>query len=282
MVVIPVASTTPNRSNRSRPPSRHTELAEETADSVLTQHSSPESWASPSIHPETQSSPPVIPESQSHISLVIANLPSSPEVSPPLERNPFPALLDDLDLDTMPYHPYVRYTDGPDAEAHICSFLNTWQANHSTQRLIAGEIDASKIAEFILSLDGPTARWYSRHDTGSSPLSRTSTQFLELFCREIPIRELLSQFYTIEQGPHETVAQFVLRFQDLYRQVARDVSANHLKDTLSWRFSATVWNRVRRINQGCATLHMHLANKPSLVALEFIQRGASKDWTLHL
>ena len=116
----------------------------------------------------------------------------------------------------MPYHPYVCYTDNPDAEGHIRSFLNTWQANHSTQRLIAGEIDASKIAEFILSLDGPTARWYSRHDTGSSPLSRTSTQFLELFHHEIPIRELLRQFYTIEQGPHETVAQFVLRFQDLY------------------------------------------------------------------
>ena len=58
----------------------------------------------------------------------------------------------------MLYHPYTRYTDEPDAEGHIRSFLNTWQANHST------EIDASKIAEFILSLDGRTAQWYSRYD----------------------------------------------------------------------------------------------------------------------
>ena len=66
----------------------------------------------------------------------------------------------------MPYHPYVRYTDGPDAEPHIRSFLNTWQANHSTQRLTAMEIHASKIIEFTLSLDVLVARWYSRHDLG--------------------------------------------------------------------------------------------------------------------
>ena len=45
------------------------------------------------------------------------------------------------------------------------------------------------------------------------------------------MRDLLHQFYTIEQGPHETVPQFVLHFQELYRQVAGDVSANHLTDT---------------------------------------------------
>ena len=54
---------------------------------------------------------------------------------------------------------------------------------------------------------------------------------MELFHREIAKRELLRQFYTIAQGPNETVSQFTIRFQDLYRQLARDVSANHLKDT---------------------------------------------------
>ena len=166
VVVILVASTAPNRSTHSQPPSRHTESIEDTADSVLTQHLSPESRASPSVNPETQSSPPVIPDSQSHIGPNIATPPSPPEVSPPPERNPFPTLPDDPDLDIVAYHPYVRYTDGPDAEAHIRSFLNTWQANHLTQRLTDAEIDASKIAEFTLSLDGPAARWYSRHDPG--------------------------------------------------------------------------------------------------------------------
>ena len=101
-------------------------------------------------------------------------------------------------------HPYVRYTDDPDAEAHIHSFLNTWQANHSMQRLTAAEIDASKITEFTLS---PAARWYSRHDRGEfATFQDVRTQFLELFHREIPICELLRQFYTIEQGPHENIS----------------------------------------------------------------------------
>ena len=52
---------------------------------------------------------------------------------------------------------------------------------------------------------------------------------MELF-HEIPKRELLRQFYMITQGPNETVPQFVLCFQDLYRQLAQDVSVNHLKD----------------------------------------------------
>ena len=118
----------------------------------------------------------------------------------------------------MSYHPYARYTDGPDAEGHIRSFLNTWQANHSTQRLTVAEINASNIAEFILSLDEPEARWYSRHDPGEfTTFQDVRTRFLELFHWEIPVRELLHQFYTIEQGPHETNAQFVLSFQDLYR-----------------------------------------------------------------
>ena len=56
--------------------------------------------------------------------------------------------------------------DDRDAEAHIRSFLNTWQANHLTERLTVAEIDTSKIAEFTLSLDDPAAQWYSRHDPG--------------------------------------------------------------------------------------------------------------------
>ena len=35
----------------------------------------------------------------------------------------------------------------------------------------------------------------------------------------------------MSQEPHETVAQFTIRFQDLYRQVADDVSAQHIPDT---------------------------------------------------
>ena len=86
----------------------------------------------------------------------------------------------------MPY-PYPQYTDGPDAESHIRAFVSTWQANHFTQRLTTTKIESSKIAEFTLSLDGPTARWYSRLDPGEFAMFQdVHTQFLELFHREVP------------------------------------------------------------------------------------------------
>ena len=56
-------------------------------------------------------------------------------------------------------------------------------------------------------------------------------KFLELFHREVPKRELLRQFLIMSQEPQETVAQFTIRFQDLYRQLAEDVSAYHISDT---------------------------------------------------
>ena len=126
----------------------------------------------------------------------------------------------------MPY-PYPRYTDGPDAELHIRAFVSTWQPNHSTQRLSLAEIDASKIVEFMLSLDGPAARWYSRFDTGEvTTFQDVRTKFLELFHREVAKRELLRQFFSMSQEPQETVEQFTIRFPDL-----DDVSAQHIPDT---------------------------------------------------
>ena len=112
----------------------------------------------------------------------------------------------DPDLDTMPY-PYSRYTDGPDAESHIRAFVSTWQANHSTHRLTATEIESSKITKFTLSLDGPSPRWYSRLEMGEFTMFQdVRTKFLELFDHEVPKRELLRQFFTMSQEPQETIA----------------------------------------------------------------------------
>ena len=70
---------------------------------------------------------------------------------------------------------------------HIRAFVSPWLANHSTQRLAPTEIDASKIAEFMLSLDEPVARWYSRLDVGEvTTFEDVCTKFLELFHREVP------------------------------------------------------------------------------------------------
>ena len=94
-------------------------------------------------------------------------------------------LPEDPAYDIMPY-PYPRYTDGSDAESHIRAFVSTWQANHSTQRLTPAEVDASKIAEFTLSLDGPATRWYSRLEVGEATTFQiVRTKFLELFHRKV-------------------------------------------------------------------------------------------------
>ena len=133
--------------------------------------------------------------------------------------------MEDQAYDIMSY-PYPRYNDCPDVESHIRAFVSTWQANHSTRRLTPAEIDASKIAEFTLSLDGPAARWYSRLEVGEATTFQiVRTKFLELFHREVPKWELLRQFFSMSQEPHVTVTQFTIRFQDLYRQLADDVSS---------------------------------------------------------
>ena len=59
----------------------------------------------------------------------------------------------------MPY-PYSKYPDGADAKAHIRDFLTTWEINHGAQWLSGAAKDKSKITEFILSLDGPSANWF--------------------------------------------------------------------------------------------------------------------------
>ena len=138
----------PNRITRSRPPARRPELVEGISDSAVTD----QSFQELSEAHRLQSSPP---DTQSRVDSAPTSPPSPPDVTQP-DPNPFSALPEDPDLDTMPY-PYPHYIDGPDAESHIYAFVSTWQANHSTQRLSAAEIEASKIAEFTLSLDGPVA-----------------------------------------------------------------------------------------------------------------------------
>ena len=131
----------------------------------------------------------------------------------------------------MPY-PYPRYTDDTDAEEHVHAFLTTWQANHVLQRLVVADAERSKIAEFGLSLDGQAAHWYSQHDLGEfTSFTVLRDQFIRLFHRQVPKRELYCQFYTISQEPQETIKQFTIRFQNLYRHLAREILADDLKET---------------------------------------------------
>ena len=132
--------------------------------------------------------------------------------------------------DTMPY-PYSKYKDGADAEAHIRDFLTTWEINHATQRLSTTAEDKSKIAEFILSLDGPLANWFAQNGIRAfESFEQLTTKFIQLFHRQILQKDLIGQFYVAYQEPNETVSQFVIRFQSLQLQIAKKIPDVELKD----------------------------------------------------
>ena len=83
----------------------------------------------------------------------------------------------------MPY-PYLRYNEDVDAEVHVHAFLTTWQANHVSERLAMADAEASKIAEFGLSLDGQAVNWYSQNDLEEFSLFQDLwDRFIRLFHR---------------------------------------------------------------------------------------------------
>ena len=129
-------------------------------------------------------------------------------------------------------YPYPKYNDEADTEAHGCGFLTTWQANHISQQLSKANANKSKIAEFRLSLHGQLANWYSQHEAGEfEPFKTLNTKFIRLFHRQVPQRELMSQFFAISHEAHETAPQFIIRFQNLRRQLARKPPKDDVKET---------------------------------------------------
>ena len=115
----------------------------------------------------------------------------------------------------MPY-PYSKYRDGADVEAHIRDFLTTWEINHGAQWLSAATEDKSKIAKFVLSLDGPSANWFAQNGLKAfESFEQLTTKFIQLFHRQVPQKDLIGNFYAAYQESHETVSQFVIQFQNL-------------------------------------------------------------------
>ena len=112
------------------------------------------------------------------------------ENTPP--QSPIMDFSADSEEDTISY-PYPRYNGESDAEAHIRAYLTTWQANHASKRLGMTEANISKIAELGLSLDGQAASWYSQNDIAEfANFDQLREQFIQLFHRRIPQRDLLS------------------------------------------------------------------------------------------
>ena len=78
------------------------------------------------------------------------------------------------------------------------------------------EVNISKIAELGLSLEGQAASWYSLNDIAEfADFEQLREEFVQLFHKRIPQRDLMSQFYAIIHEANETVPQFVIRFQNL-------------------------------------------------------------------
>ena len=67
-------------------------------------------------------------------------------------------------------------------------------------------------------------------------------KFIWLVHQQIPKRELMSEFYAMSQEPQESVPHFIIRFQNLRRQLTRQIPADELKDTISHHSSRATPN----------------------------------------
>ena len=83
---------------------------------------------------------------------------------------------------------------------------NRRQADHASKRLRLVEANISKITEFGLSLNGQAASWYLQNEISEfADFDQLRQEFVQLFHRRIPQRDLMSQFYAILQEANETV-----------------------------------------------------------------------------
>ena len=79
-----------------------------------------------------------------------------------------PSSIPSPDFNATSYHS-TRYTDGPDTESHIHSFLSMSQANHSTQRLTIEEVDGCPCRMVVLL---PQSRGVYHNPRCLHPVSR--------------------------------------------------------------------------------------------------------------
>jgi hypothetical protein len=116
--------------------------------------------------------------------------------------------------DIMSYA-YPKYSNHPDAAAHVKQFRSICAVNHGTQGLSSTEREQSMIVEFQLSLEGQAARWYAQQLElfGTfGTFQELVDKFLELFQVKIDPTEVLKEYYSLQQQAAESVANFLLRF----------------------------------------------------------------------
>jgi hypothetical protein len=77
------------------------------------------------------------------------------------------------------------------------------------------------IVEFQLSLEGHAARWYTQQDVGMfNTFQDLVDKFLELFQVKVDPTEVLREYYSLQQQPGESVAEFLLRFRAVQGMMA--------------------------------------------------------------
>ena len=115
--------------------------------------------------------------------------------------------------------------------AHIRDFLTTWEINHAAQRLSTTDEDKSKIAEFVLSLDGASTNWFVQNGIRAiESFEQLTTKFTQVFHRQIPQKDLIRQFYAAYQEPNERVSEFIILFQTMQLQISKTIPDVDLKD----------------------------------------------------
>jgi hypothetical protein len=95
---------------------------------------------------------------------------------------------------------YPKYSNHPDAAAHVKQFRSIWAVNHGTQGLSLAEKEQSMITEFQLSVEGHAARWYAPQDVGTfGTFHDLVDKVLELFQVKIDPTEVLREYYSLQQ-----------------------------------------------------------------------------------
>ena len=101
-------------------------------------------------------------------------------------------------------------------------------------------------------------------------------QFVQLFHRRIPQRNLMSQFYAIIQEVNETVPQFVIRFQNLRKQLTRSPTPEELTEIFLTGLHEPLWTTLQVIDLSGQTieevikwvLHLDRAQSMSMASLK--------------
>jgi hypothetical protein len=94
---------------------------------------------------------------------------------------------------------YPKYSNHPDAAAHVKQFRSIWAVNHRTQGLSPTEREQSMIVEFQLSLEGQATRWYAQRDISTfATFQELVDKFLEMFQVKIDPTEVLKENYSLQ------------------------------------------------------------------------------------